>query len=61
MFLIKKLIYFSLGFLRMVKLQEKPPAFKKHPAFKTIHFLTSDPDPADQNQCGTGSTTLIIF
>jgi hypothetical protein len=56
------------------KLQEKQSALKReHTALKSQNHETSppffpflwvifdlqDPDPADQNQCGSGSTTMI--
>jgi hypothetical protein len=53
------------------KLQEKPLALKReqptlqnmkfHSLFLLLweNFALLDPDPAEQNQCGSGSTTLV--
>jgi hypothetical protein len=30
------------------------------PSWIRIHIPNADPDPADQNECGSGSTTLIL-
>ncbi len=57
------------------KLHEKPSALKReHPILQNMKFrnffyfcggvifalLDQDPDPADQNQCGSGSETMAI-
>jgi hypothetical protein len=67
--LIKIAVYLSLDLHSKIK--KKPSALKKgtvQQPFKTCHFFTFnifgfiftllDPDPADQNQCGSGSATL---